>query len=77
MKNYFVYSTDEGYNEFETEAEAKAYAEKCLDYYKEEAQYECEWPEETDSVVWGKILGRAVGHQIETDNWRYELKEME
>lgn len=77
MKNYFAYSADDGYTTFETEADAKAYAKRCLELYEEAAQYEGEWPEETDSVVWGKVLGRAVGRQIETDNWRYALKEME
>lgn len=77
MKKYFVYSADAGFETFKTEGEAKAYAEKCLGYYEEAAQFDGEWPEETDSVVWGKILGGAVSEQIETDSWRYKLKEIE
>lgn len=77
MKSYFVYNDDSGYSEFETEAEAKAYADECLRYYEEDAQYVGEWPEETESIKWGKIIGGVVGHQIGEDNWRYELKEKE
>ena len=77
MKRYFAYSADDGYTTFETEADAKAYAERCLELYEEAAKYEGEWPEETDSVVWGKILAKAVCVRTKTRDWQYKLKEME
>ena len=61
----------------ESDMSCQGDAERCLELYEEAAKYEGEWPEETDSVVWGKILAKAVCVRTKTRDWQYKLKEME
>lgn len=54
---YFGYCPHCGFETFETEREAKDYAEKSLEYFREEAQEG--WSEDVGGVCWGKINQQA------------------
>lgn len=49
-RRYFVYDPNDGFAFFDTEEEAKSYADKAIANYLEE-----EWDEEVEEVVMGTI----------------------
>ena len=59
IRKYFVYSPDNGFDTFNTAAEAEAVAEDLIAQYREDA---CEdgWDEDVGSVCWGEVSQRAV-----------------
>lgn len=52
---WFVWDADDGFRTYETEEEAKAAAEHCLELWRECAERDCEWPEEVEHLCYGKI----------------------
>lgn len=58
MGKYFVYSADNGFEIFDTSAEAEAVAQSIIDTHREDA---CEdgWDEDVETVCWGEISQRA------------------
>ena len=63
MTERFFCRSDEFYKEFTTEQEAKDAATELLHQCRIEARNEGEWPEEVDSIIWGKILGVTMYRQ--------------
>lgn len=59
MKKYFVYSADNGFETFDTEAEAEAVAENIITLYREDAGDEG-WDEDVESVCWGELRQKAI-----------------
>lgn len=64
---WFVYDPEGiGYKEYETEAEAKAMAEKRLKHWQIDAENEGEWFDDgLPYLRWGKILG--AGKLVDRD----------
>ena len=58
-RKYFVYSPDNGFETFDTAAEAEAVAEDLISAYREDA-YEDGWDEDVESVCWGEVSQKAV-----------------
>lgn len=58
MGKYFVYSADNGFEIFDTSAEAEAVAQSIIDTHREDA-YEDGWDEDVETVCWGEISQRA------------------
>jgi hypothetical protein len=55
---YFVYSSDNGFETFATAAEAEAVAEDLISKYREDA-YEDGWDDDVESVCWGRVSQKA------------------
>lgn len=58
MGEWYSYDPDCGYEEHDTEAEARAAAEQALEYRRDVAGEG--WAEDTDQIVWGRVMGRAM-----------------
>lgn len=58
MGKFFVYSADEGFEIFDTAAEAESVANSIIDMHREDA-YEDGWDEDVETVCWGEISQRA------------------
>jgi hypothetical protein len=58
-KLWFAYDPGDGFEEYATEAEARAAAEKALGYYRDAAPDEG-WSDEVTDVCYGKITGWTV-----------------
>ena len=55
---YFGYDPNSGFELFETEEQAKNYAEEAISYYRGDA---CDgWSEEVDQVCWGELKQETV-----------------
>ena len=59
MKRYFSYDDQNNFELHDTLAEAKAAAEKALDYCSDEARSEG-WPESVDEICFGELRGQVV-----------------
>ena len=59
MKRYFSYDDQNNFELHDTLAEAKAAAEKALDYCSDEARSEG-WPESVDEICYGELRGQVV-----------------
>lgn len=59
IRKYFVYSPDNGFETFDTAAEAEAVAEDLIGLYREDA-FEDGWGEDVESVCWGEVTQKAV-----------------
>lgn len=58
---WFVYDPDySGMEFYATEAEAKAAAEKALDFWRGEAISDGEWSDEVESLIWGRVYQSVV-----------------
>lgn len=74
--NYFVYCPEGGIRYYNTEAEAKAYAEEQIRYYRKEANFDGEWCYAVQDVVYGKVLAKAAATEYEDESFDYELQEV-
>lgn len=57
---YFSYDCDNGYEEHDTAEQARAEAERALDWHRDQARYEDGWSEDVTSVCWGEVLERVA-----------------
>lgn len=68
-KHWFAYDPESGFERFATEAEARAEAQKALDYYRDSAPEG--WNEDAVvQVCWGLVLGEVV--EVERRPWTEE-----
>jgi hypothetical protein len=74
QKLWFAYDPGDGFEEYATEAEARAAAEKALEYYREDAPSDG-WSEEATGVCYGKITGWTVETMRKTKPPADELDE--
>jgi len=66
-KSFFSYSSSMGLEFWATEAEARDSAENEIEQYREDAKHDGEWPVDTDSVLWGRVVQRATEKPCEID----------
>lgn len=78
MKPFFSFTDDNGILFHDTAEEAKAAALADLEYYRDEAKNEGEWPGEVEGVRWGQVLGmsRAIAQGTVPESFDYELADV-
>lgn len=62
---WFVYDYENGIEFYATEAEAKAAAQKILEFWRGEAISDGEWSDEVEHLVWGRVHQFIVEVPIE------------
>lgn len=58
MGKYFAYSADNGFEIFNTAAEAEEAAQRVIDMHREDA-YVDGWDEDVETVCWGEISQKS------------------
>lgn len=65
MDKWFVFDPDgNGFVTYETEAEARAVAQECIDEWRNVAIADREWSDYVDGLCWGKISEAATRVEI-------------
>ncbi|UGA37884.1 hypothetical protein JOS77_28765 [Chromobacterium haemolyticum] len=73
--SYFAYDPDTGFEQFNTEAEAMAFAQVAIDAYREVAGDG--WDEDVENVCWGVVHGTTQQVAVDDDyDGRHGLGEM-
>lgn len=72
-KPHFAYSPDNGVEFFKSHGEAMRYATESLDYYRDAARFDGEWPGDVDSVKVGVVTHKAVAVGNDADGFDYRM----
>lgn len=72
-KPFFAWDGDNGRQDFATQAEALAYAQETIGYYRRDARTDGVWPDEVEGVIVGVVTHATVRDGSEEDGFDYRL----